>query len=207
MRRNKIIMFKKLIQHKYRIVIILIIIAGVLSSCSPEDNQQGDANPEPADHDKKIEELNNKIETLEDDLEEANQRIEDYKKEDENFPFISNLALDFVRAHTQGNKEKMRELLSEEIELVEKDKRIYAVMQVNDQEVEWMLYEKDSPARYQDMVVQGYAYLREEDAFIIHIREFYEGKEGEVISPPTFLNLTFKKVDDQWKIINLEFDV
>ena len=149
--------------------------------------------------DKKIEELNKTIEQL-------NIQINDFNKEKENFGFISNLSMEFVHAQTTGDKDKLRQLLSEDIVLEEKDNKLYAKI-INANGVEWLLFNYEGKTQLDDWVIQGYQYDSKTNTFNIFIREFYINLNGDPESPPTFLTLFFKMYNNEWKVYSLEFDV
>lgn len=121
------------------------------------------------------------------------------------FPLLSNLSLNFVRAHTTGDAESLRSLVGDPIRIQNEDGILLGTWEENGQEIEWELWREDDSKSYQDMVIQGFGLLGE-NRFVIHIREFYT-EFGVETSPPTFLNLHFQKVEEQWKIVYFEFDV
>ena len=101
-----------------------------------------------------IQELEKEITTLKTRNEEMKKLIDINKKEKDNFFILSNMSLQFVRAHAQGNIKEMRELLSEEISIVEKNNKILATMACEEiGNIEWTLYDKNSQYIYQDMVL------------------------------------------------------
>lgn len=126
-------------------------------------------------------------------------------QEKEFLPLISDVSREFVKAHTTGDKEKLKKLLSDEMNLVEKDNKIYVKNDGDD--FEWFLFDPQSEITFDDWVIQGYKYDIEAETFSVHIREFYSDINGESVSPPTFLNLTLKQQENEWIIINLAFDV
>jgi len=91
--------------------------------------------------------------------------------------------------------------------IIEDNDYIYGVYEYNGDEIEYMLYNDSSDIIYKDMIIQGYGYLKESEAYVIHIREFFEYQNGELVSPPTFLHLYFKNLEGDWKITSFEFDV
>lgn len=150
-----------------------------------------------------INSLNIKTSELENVVGELESIIKVYEIQQRDFAFASNSALQFVRAMTTGNREALDEMLSNEFELVNKNKDLYVTVAYDDNEVEWKLF---SPTdHYKDMVVQGYTYDEEKNTYVIHTRLFYLDSDGNDISPPVFLTLFFQP--HSWKIIDLYFDV
>lgn len=54
------------------------------------------------------------------------------------------MSLEFVRVHSEGNIEKLKELVSENILITKEDNKIYGKYKVNDIEFELLLYDKES---------------------------------------------------------------
>lgn len=142
------------------------------------------------------------IERLKEKIAGLEKQIETNEIENDLFPQLSNLSKDFVKAHTTGNKETLQTLLSDELILEERDKKLF--IKANE-DVEWLLYSADG--QLEDWVIQGFHYDRENNTFTVHIREFFSDADGKSVSPPTFLNLKFKLYNDEWKVDGLEFDV
>ncbi|ESU31965.1 hypothetical protein G3A_13750 [Bacillus sp. 17376] len=149
-----------------------------------------------AENKAEIDRLNEKISEMEGQL-ETNQ------KENDLFSQMSYLSMEFVKAHTTGDKETLQALLSEELIMEERDNNLFVK---NNDNVEWLLYSADNH-QLDDWVIQGFQYNPENDTYTVHIREFFSDANGEPVSPPTFLNLKFKLYNDQWKVDGLEFDV
>ncbi len=152
-----------------------------------------------------IEKQKDEIEGLKAALENLQGEVDAKRNLDAQFPLISNLAYQFVHAHTGGDAERIRQLVDGRISIEQTDGRITAIWMEGSQEVEWTLWDRESDRDYRDMVIQGYGAL-EDGSILIHIREFYE-TDGVELSPPTFLNLQFVKENNDWKIIYFEFDV
>lgn len=148
---------------------------------------------------KNISELKNNVEALE-------RQLGDIQDEKDQFPIISNLVLDFVRAHTQGDQPALRELLADSIRLEDRSGTLYAIWEEDGREISWAIYAPEMGSRYVDMVLQGYGY-NEAGNYNAHIREFYVDENNEPESPPTFLNLEFQAIDGNWKVVSLSFDV
>jgi hypothetical protein len=164
-------------------------------------------------------ELQEKVSLLEKSLDASQREIGSLKVENkriqtcltqnelqmELFPLLSNLSLNFVRAHTRGDVESVRSLVGDPILIQDKNGIILASWVENGMDIEWVLWREDDSKSYDDMVIQGFGLLGD-GRYVIHIREFYT-EFGIESSPPTFLNLHFQKVEEQWKIIYFEFDV
>lgn len=127
--------------------------------------------------------------------------------EKKHYTVISHLSSQFVQAHTAGDRSALEGLLAPHVTLAERDGNLYVAYPFAGEEVEWPVYHAESPYVYQGMVLQGFGYDPETGTYILHIQEFYEDQEGEPVSPPTFLNLTFQQIEGNWKVIEVTFDV
>jgi hypothetical protein len=67
--------------------------------------------------------------------------------------------------------------------------------------------EVSDPTNSKVKQIQGFEFHNESNTYRVHIREFYKKVDGELESPPTFLNLTFKFHHNEWKIVSVSFDV
>ncbi|WP_409275133.1 hypothetical protein V1499_07630 [Neobacillus sp. SCS-31] len=141
-------------------------------------------------------ELNKRIADLE-------KQLDTNKKEKELFSVISNLSKDFVKGHTSGDKDKIQSLVSGDLFIEDKENKLYINNNANDQ---WLLY-PFSGKQLDDWVIQGFQYNSDSDTYLLYIREFYKDENGESVSPPTFLSLTFKFENNEWKVISLGFDL
>lgn len=189
---------------KQKVFILIVLSIFLLSSCTVKKNNE---EAEMLKYQNTVEELKLEIKALESNLEQAEELNKHYAMKEDLFPHISNLGLQFVRAHTQGDLEKMKSLLSDDVKLVKKNKGIYGIYQYDGNETEICLTNFDKDKIFIDMVLQGFGYNEEKDVFSLHIREFYENLDGEPLTPPTFLNLYFKETEKGWKISYFEFDV
>lgn len=188
---------------------LLLLICGltILTACS-DDLNENETNLE----EKKLKltedlkEKEQKIEELNQQIEQLSIQIDDFNMEKEQYVFVSNNSREFVEAHTSGDKEKLAQLLSDEVVLVEKENKLFARVN-SSSEYEWNLFNKDAKREFVDWVIQGYNYDSKTKSFNIAIREFYLDSNGEPESPPTFLYLTFKLYNNEWKIDSLAFDV
>lgn len=190
---------------------MLLTFCGItlLSACSNDETLKGNESLLEEKNLKLAEQLNEKekkIIELKQNIEQLNVQIDDFNMEKEQFVFISNISKEFVQAHTTGDKEKLSQLLSENVVLVEKENNLYAKI-VNSDNFEWLLFNNKAKNQFVDWVIQGYDYDDQAKTFTIFIREFYIDSNGEPESPPTFLGLTFKMYSNEWKIDSLWFDV
>lgn len=163
------------------------------------------------DCNKEIDNYIQKIEVLESSLIDCEEEILAYKNKEElqiirdnNYPILANLSLDFVRAHTSGDIDKLQELVSEEIEFYFDNEDIYCRYKNSEEPTEFPVYIMENEPYYRDMVIHGYGYI-EENMYLIHIKEF-----ATLDSPygnGAFLNLSFMKIDGYWKVVKIEFDI
>ncbi|MEI4771672.1 hypothetical protein WAX74_18795 [Psychrobacillus sp. FJAT-51614] len=187
----------------------LLLICGftLLTACSEElngnESQLEEKNLKLAEQ---LNEKEQKIKELTQRIEQLNVQIDDSNMEKEHYAFVSNNSREFVEAHTTGDKVKLHQLLSADVVLVEKENKLYARMN-NSNGYEWQLFNKDAKGQFVDWVIQGYEYDGKTNTFNIAIREFYLDSNGEPESPPTFLYLTFKMYNNEWKINSLAFDM
>lgn len=154
-----------------------------------------------------MEELQQKIDRLEQEKQRLQTEVERFQAEKQSFAEISNLAYQFVEAHTSGDREAMRKMLGNRLTLTEREDGLYISYPYEGEEVEWRVYQENSPYVYENMLIQGFEYVPEEEIYRVHIREFYADRQKAPVSPPTFLNLTFQRQDHKWKIVSLTFDV
>jgi hypothetical protein len=200
--------------------IITVLMACLLSlavtACeigSPNGEGAGDGSSgtakegETADQNQKITELEQKISALEQEKRELQLTINRFEQEKQWFPTIGNLALQFVHAHIAGDAETLREMLGPDMALEERNGALYVTYSHEEQKVEWPVYSEDADRVYQDMLIQGFEYMPQDQTYRVHIREFFADRQQEIISPPTFLNLTFRQIDGEWKVVEISFDV
>ena len=191
-----------------KLLLLMVCSITLITACSQaDDSLKGNESQLEIDKAALSESLSNKenkIEKLTRNIAELEKQIESNEKEKDFFPHISNMSREFVKAHTSGDKEQLRQLLSEDIMIEDRDNKLYYVK--NDKE-EWVLFSYEGETQLDDWVIQGFQYYSESNTFRIQIREFYIDLNGESVSPPTFLGLTFKMSNNEWKIISLAFDV
>jgi hypothetical protein len=145
------------------------------------------------------------LDGLQEELESARLLLEKQDQVNDLFPMLANHALAFVRAHTTGDLQALETMISKSIQLSDREGVLVASWFEDNQAIEWTLWEEDSDLLYQDMVIQGYGLLPD-GRILIHIREFY-ARDGEDVSPPTFLTLYFQEEGDGWIVSYFEFDV
>ena len=192
---------------KNKRLLLLFFCLVFITACTPAKNSSqvsGESSPKVTEElTLKLKESEEKIAVLTKELQQMKDKIKEHDEAMDNFVFISNLTREFIQAHTTGDKEKLAEMLSDELFLVESDDGLF----VNVDGYEWLLFSNDSKSKYVDWVIQGYSFDREQMTMAVHTREFFETVNGEPEAPPTFLSLTFKKINDSWKITSLAFDV
>ncbi|WP_425449324.1 hypothetical protein [Dethiothermospora halolimnae] len=184
-----------------KIIVAFLMCILIISGCTPKDDTSD------IENNNEVNKLKEKVKALESELEKKEAYIESIKEQEDLFPVLSNKALTFVRGQTEGNIHKLKEVISDNISIVEEKGKIYGVYEAYGQKIKYLLYDENSKRKYKDMVIQGYGYLEGEDSYIIHIREFYVDENDKPVSPPTFLNLYFVQVDGNWKIEEFGFDV
>jgi len=128
-----------------------------------------------------IKDLQEKIKLLEAENNEMKVKMDNIKKEKDNFNELSHLAVEFVNAQVKGDTKKLKEMISEEVEW------------------KYVPYTKDnSDGQYEYMVIQAYEYVPEDDVYKINIKESYAEIPGLQFQ---FLDLHFKKINNEWKIV------
>ena len=155
-----------------------------------------------------------RIESAENDISEMQKSVDSIKYAIENYDVVKELYNDFVSIsekfvdyHTTGNVSGLEEIVSSNVEILEKDGKVYGRINVYGENVDWTLYDEESKEKYSHMEIQGYGYVDESEVVLIHIREYYYYEDGSDVTPPTFLNLFLKNMDGQWIISGFEFDV
>lgn len=91
--------------------------------------------------------------------------------------------------------------------MVQKDNKIFAIYKYNGERIEILLHDKNFQHQYKGMNISNCSFDITNDSIGTYIRIFYIDRKGEIVSPPTFLNLFFKKTNNDWKVISLEFQV
>lgn len=156
---------------------------------------------------KTITELEQKLNSLEEEKRELQKERDRHTLEKDFFAEISNQAYQFVQAHISGNREEIQKFLGNGLTLTEKDRDLYVTFPVSGDEVEVRVYQEDSPYVFKGMIIQGYNYDPNEEVYRVHIREFYEHTDPQHVFLPTFVNLSFQRMENDWKIVQIEFDV
>lgn len=185
-----------------KLLILAICSLALLTACSQKadlyESQLVEEKPKFTERmnekEKNIEELNQKISQL-------NTQINDLNKEKENIVFISNTSMEFIQAQAIGDKDKLRELLSEDIILLEKDNEL----SISEDGVETPIFDKEK--KLSSWVIRGYDYDSKTNTYNVFIAEYYRYLNGEPETPPTVVNLHFINNNDRWEINSLDFDV
>jgi len=194
---NRILRLKKGVLFMKKILLLVLICIFFISGCSTNTN---------SDYDNQINELEERNRILEAELEEKKNYIKRIEEKEDLFTIFAYLSTDFVRGQTQGDAQKLREVVADNVSIVEDNNQIYGIFEDNGTEVEFRLYNGSGDAIYKDMIIQGYGYYEESEEYSIHIREFFELENGEPVIPPTFLNLYFKNFEGNWKVTSFYFD-
>jgi len=181
-----------------KILLLVLICIFLISGCAINTD---------SNYDSQISELEERNRILEAELEEKNNYIKRIEEKEDLFTIFAYLSTDFVRGQTQGDAQKLREVVADNVSIVEDNNQIYGIFEDNGTEVEFMLYNGSGDAIYKDMIIQGSGHYEEREEYTIHIREFFELENGEPVIPPTFLNLHFKNFEGNWKITSFYFDV
>ncbi|SCX75655.1 hypothetical protein [Alkaliphilus peptidifermentans] len=133
--------------------------------------------------------------------------IEGFIQENTNVIDILNLASLFIRAHTNGEKEELEKLLSDEFRLEERNGDLFLFYEYANEKIQMPLYRSNSNYEFDYYYIKGFDYDIENKTAKAFIREIYIDEQREVASPPTFLKLGFKLINKEWQIISVEFDV
>lgn len=191
-----------------RLIVIIIGISMILGvSCSTQEQTNNLAKIDEVNQQVsalKIEndKLNRQIDALKSENEKLNYLLEVNDRKEKNFYDLNYKIIDFVRAQIAGDIEKLNTMLDNGWNASKQGKNV----QVEGNETDWFIYHEDYGV-YKDFVIQSYTYDSENDTYRINIREFFEFDNGEEKTPPTYINLYFKKLDELWKIVNLDMDV
>ncbi|MCT4544465.1 MAG: hypothetical protein N4A63_13040 [Vallitalea sp.] len=143
---------------------------------------------------------------MQDKLLENEKIIRGMNYEKENFRFLSEMSLEFSRARTSGDINKLKSLVSNNIEILEKDNEIFAKWKIDEQEIEYPLYTKIRMKTYKDMQINGYDYNEKEDKFDIYVQEYFTNSAKEIVGIG-FINLHFERINNEWKISRFEYDI
>lgn len=149
-------------------------------------------------------EINEKINEKEENIEELNQEInqlnihiKNLNKEKEDISSISKISLDFIQAQITEDKDKLRNLLPEDM-IVEKDNEIL----IDDY---YEIFFKDKTL--DSFRLHFYDYDSKDNKYTVYIVENYVYLDGESESPPTLLILDFIDNNDRWEINEAAFDI
>lgn len=140
---------------------------------------------------------------------ELNQQLEDLKgqvevltKEHEAFPTISNLTKDFVQAQVRGDKERLNQLITDDVVIEEKGTELYVS---TDGTPDYLLFSKELKEQFEGWEIRSAGYSEERGSFDVFLSESYATPDDK--SPISFVNLYFKEVDNQWKIAGVDSDI
>jgi len=204
-----------------RILITILVI--LLSGCTNVDNEVQSS--EIDNLQTRIEELEStisekdlKIKKIEQDnlkyveenkeikgkLASANNDIDKRSFEDENYRNISYLTLEFARARTSGDIEKLKSLVSRNVRIYEENNEIWSEF-VNTKYCN-LLHFPRREKYYHDMHIIYFEYDKENETFKVHTEEYFVNDDGE-ISGIAFVYMTYIKEDNEWKIDDFDFDI
>lgn len=144
-----------------------------------------------------------KIESLTERIAELEREVEEFNKEKDYFAIISSLSMEFVNAHTSGNEDKLKQILNKDIHIHKQGNKLFAKVNNHD----WLLYSEDREYILDDWIIQGFEFNKKSKTYHVFIREFILNSNGTPQAPPTFLSLSFKKFGNDWKVIDLTFDL
>ncbi|WDV47655.1 hypothetical protein PV797_08210 [Clostridiaceae bacterium M8S5] len=201
---------------KNRVIYILILTLTctlIITSCDKNNSEKeeirkqqaviDDLNDKLSSAEEKETLLKNQIDQLRAKASPAQQKAELYEIEHEYFPFVTNSTLLFVRAQTIGDISAIEDMIGGKLSVI-KEGNTLKIQKEKDDSLE--IYNEDSLLVYKDMVIQGYEYYPKNDIFRVYIREFYQNKEDEKELSIKHLNLSFTKIDNIMKIVDIEFD-
>lgn len=141
------------------------------SFCSKDESLKGNESLLEEKNLKLVEQLNEKdkkITELKQNIEQLNVQMDDFNMEKEQFVFISSISKELVQAHTTENKEKLSQLLSEDVVLVEKENNLYARI-LNSDNFEWLLFNNEAKIQFVDSVIQGYMTMMAKQIHLIFL--------------------------------------
>ena len=162
---------------KNRLIFALFLIIVIITGCEDKGSNR---------------ELQRQVRELE-------QQIEILQIENKNFPQIINNTLAFIEAVKIKDIKTLKNMFSEEYELIEQNNQLF--VKKTDSSFLWQL---DLVGQHQGLTLQSYVYDAEKDDFFIQIRLLYYDSSGNIVTPPTFVYLTYNR---NWKVIGIEFDV
>lgn len=154
-----------------------------------------------------------------DDLEEINEKLNEEKKvlnelissNDDNhdtankvFREISNLTLEFARARTDGDMDRLKELLSSDFTLYKENDEIWSKSESTGYTN--LLHFSRRKETYHDMCLAYYKYDENIGGYIVYTDEYFVDNDRN-IEGVAFVYLTIIKEDDKWKILTCEFDI
>ncbi|MBM7652998.1 hypothetical protein [Neobacillus cucumis] len=180
---------------------LLVVGFALLSGCS--QNVSSETKKVEAASNNQLEKKNQEIKKLNQRVQGLEKKVESLDEENKNLPILLNLSRQFVTAKHEGNKEQIRTLLSDELSLTEMEDGVYVVTSQG----KFPLHTKKTEDGFVGWDVSNYSFDHKKNEALIQITEMYQDKNGEEVSPTTFLYLKFKKVDGDWTIFDIWYDV
>lgn len=163
--------------------------------------------------------LMNKIEQIELDLDEKSTMLDDAKDEidyllkvreeqvlldnsiRDTMTYLSEVVHTFIIARRDGNFDVLRSLISDDFELVDNGTEILLLDREFAYDLPIHIYEKSE--LYIDKVIRTSWYDQNTDTYYFNVIEYYDGDVGGI----AFVNLSFKKLEEGWKVVGIEFDI
>ncbi len=194
-------------------LITIVLLTGCKDNVVKEDIYSNELIETNESLNEQIEELkgklinyDNRITDLEDELKNKDIIISTYIYEKEYFRELSQLSLEFSRARASGNIDKLRLLLSDNIEIEERNDEIFATYMLDEVRIEWPLYLKDRENVFKDMQINGFKYDEDNGTYDMYIQEYFINKSKKVVGIG-FVYLHFRRIEDVWKIDRFEYDI
>lgn len=198
-------------------VFVILLSIWIFTSCTPvekvqQTEQKSDLETQTSSevqNTEKIDQLNHEVENLKKEIKEKDKIIEAYQFEQDQFAAISRVSLKFMRGCINGDVEQLKSLFTSNMKIEEKENKIVASYFSGDQNIEYTLYDPTSDRTYQDMVINGFKYVPEEETYIVILQTFYDTlkKDEEEHFSMGFIHLLCKKKDCCWKINEIAFDI
>ncbi|TCK97976.1 hypothetical protein EDC19_0382 [Natranaerovirga hydrolytica] len=119
---------------------------------------------------------------------------------------IFNLSSDFILAHTQGDARALKEMLPSNFTVEKNEDKVNILYEYANETIKQTVY-GNREADFKSFKINGINW-KDDQNVMIHFQEIYiDTKTEAIFSPPTFLNLEFKKVGGEWRIGAIEFDI
>lgn len=184
-----------------------LLLAGLLAVTYMAYNQDAAIKAK----DKNIAELQKTVnmlkekEKLEAVVKEQELELAFLKKEKEVQPLASALAYEFAAAVQSGNLDTIEPMLAPKMVVVKEDEKIYLVNDGN-LETKFELMTPNEEKVLKEMRYNAYSKV-DDSTYFIQIVHYYEDKDGEPITPPTFMNLKLMDDKGKLKVMEVEYDV